>query len=362
MPNAKFNPSVVLKIEEILLALTDGTFDESTGTAKPIRTLTITEIKTELLRRYGIDQSDDKIRNILRSQSDATCSKTPTKIGELSWASLWWVIAEGCEKKQSFFVVRKLSKRQITYLAQLLRSTSSGGKAPGTFYTLSNMLSETDRDKFEEEIDAALSKATPSEIYFANTLKMIESIQTAIDSCKPIKYRYIANTPEGTCRESLPLRIEISEGYPYLVEKEEMYMSLIRIEMMQDIEIGEASDISYSPKNDKELKSLQEEAYALVHGMVNRMTGNNALIHARCHDDHKLKYVRDIFGNKEGFRELPMGTENRRDFEFVASTVGMKPQAIKWMEWFEVIEPISLRNEIIEAIERNTYGRFKEAS
>lgn len=160
MPQRKFDPSVVLKIESILLALTDGTYDEAARAAQPAHAVTVTDIRAELYQRYDITQSNDKIRSILHAQDPSQTiyageESKAAKIGRLTGADLWCVNPSNRPNgKRRYFVVRDLGKNQIAYLLQLLCSTSSGEKAPGIALALTNTLCEFDQEELTAKLDA----------------------------------------------------------------------------------------------------------------------------------------------------------------------------------------------------------------
>ncbi|RXZ54730.1 hypothetical protein ET524_09730 [Senegalimassilia faecalis] len=166
MSQRKFDSSVVLKIESILFALTDGTYDEATRTAQPTHAVTVTDIRAELYRRYDITQSTDKIRSILHAQDPsgnvyAGEESKAAKIGRLTGASLWCINPSNRPNgKRRYFVVRDLGKSQVMSLLQLIRSTPNGENTDDIALALTNMLCEFD----QEELSTEPSKTNPFEI------------------------------------------------------------------------------------------------------------------------------------------------------------------------------------------------------
>lgn len=354
---------LVPEIEKILMACSDGSYDEATKIASPVHSVTISRIQNELKERFGHEVDTGTIRRILHARNEGPFGRTPVWLGDLVNASLWCFAKSDAKNSDRFYyVVREVDKSQVLYLAQLLRSTSSSGTANDALYTLTGMLCENDQEKFKTEVSKTLEKPNPLEIHFADTLRNVDVLQKAIDTRQPVNYRYVSNSTKGYTKEKrIPLCIEICEGYPYLVEKAKNGFRMVRIDAMRDVTIGGASKVRHYPKNEEVFEKLKEEAHAFVRGAVNRMAGNNVHVVARCHDDRMRKYVCDIFGNKEGFRAIPMGCEGRQDYEFWASYKGTVVQAIKWEEWFEILEPNDLREKVINTIKNNSYGKFEEA-
>lgn len=363
MGRPKTDYLLVPEIEKVLMACSDGSCDKSTNTATPSHTITITGIHKELIERFDHAVDPGVIRRVLHARNDGPFDETPVWIGDLTNASLWcFAVSEKEGSTRHYFVVRNINKSQILYLAQLLRSTSSSGNANDALYTLTSELCEDDQESFWANVKETLIKPNPLGVRFADTLLNIEVLQEAIDKRQPVNYRYISNNEKGIPKkERIPLCVEISEGYPYVVEKAKNGFRLVRIDAMRDVAVGNANNVHYYPKGEGEFESLQKGAHAFVRGAVNRMGGNNVHIVARCHQDHMKKYVRDIFGNKEGFRELPMSHEGCQDYEFWAAASGAEIQALKWVEWFEIREPQWLRDKVIASIKDNAYGQFREA-
>lgn len=365
MANNKVDYSLPWKIERILLELTDGTYDSDSMTATPIRPISISEIKGELNNKYNTDVSVETIRKILFSDTDEPNDSKPNqpkRIGELVNASLWCVKRSNkSNAKARYFVTRDFKKAETFYLLQLMCSTVSGGSENSAMSPLINTLSESDRDSLYDEIESTIYKANPFDVKLSVLLNHISIIQEAISKRRPINYEYLVNSEKTEGRENrIPLRIQILEGYPYLVEyvKAKVPCIMVRIDMMHKIKIVDtASAISFPDDYDK-LKATT--AYDFIRGAVNRRAGKIVTVEAYCHKEDKCKYVEDIFSGKESFKK-----EMHKSYvwyRFKASFEGTCDQAVKWADFFEIKKPVKLRNQVIERLSDNVYNKSQETT
>lgn len=365
MANNKVDYSLPWKIERILLELTDGTYDSDSMTATPIRPISISEIKGELNNKYNTDVSVETIRKILFSDTDEPNDSKPNqpkRIGELVNASLWCVKRSNkSNAKARYFVTRDFKKAETFYLLQLMCSTVSGGSENSAISPLINTLSESDRDSLYDEIESTIYKANPFDVKLSVLLNHISIIQEAISKRRPINYEYLVNSEKTEERENrIPLRIQILEGYPYLVEyvKAKVPCIMVRIDMMHKIKIVDtASAISFPDDYDK-LKATT--AYDFIRGAVNRRAGKIVTVEAYCHKEDKCKYVEDIFSGKESFKKEMH--KNYVWYRFKASFEGTCDQAVKWADFFEIKKPVKLRNQVIERLSDNVYNKSQETT
>lgn len=365
MANNKVDYSLPWKIERILLELTDGTYDSDSMTATPIRPISISEIKGELNNKYNTEVSVETIRKILFSDTDEPNDSKPNqpkRIGELANASLWCVKrSDKSNAKARYFVTRDFKKAETFYLLQLMCSTVSGGSENSAMSPLINTLSESDRDSLYDEIESTIYKANPFDVKLSVLLNHISIIQEAISKRRPINYEYVVNSKKTEERENrIPLRIQILEGYPYLVEyvKAKVPCIMVRIDMMHKIKIVDtASAISFPDDYDK-LKTTT--AYDFIRGAVNRRAGDNVIVEAYCHNKEKCKYVEDIFSGKKRFEKKPRKNYVRYCFE--ASFKGTCDQAVKWADFFEIKKPPKLRDQVIRRLNNNVYNENQEAT
>lgn len=365
MANNKVDYSLPWKIERILLELTDGTYDSDSMTATPIRPISISEIKGELNNKYNTDVSVETIRKILFSDTDEPNDSKPNqpkRIGELVNASLWCVKRSNkSNAKARYFVTRDFKKAETFYLLQLMCSTVSGGSENSAMSPLINTLSESDRDSLYDEIESTIYKANPFDVKLSVLLNHISIIQEAISKRRPINYEYLVNSEKTEERENrIPLRIQILEGYPYLVEyvKAKVPCIMVRIDMMHKIKIVDtASAISFPDDYDK-LKATT--AYDFIRGAVNRRAGKIVTVEAYCHKEDKCKYVEDIFSGKESFKKEMH--KNYVWYRFKASFEGTCDQAVKWADFFEIKQPVKLRNQVIERLSDNVYNKSQETT
>lgn len=365
MANNKVDYSLPWKIERILLELTDGTYDSDSMTATPIRPISISEIKGELNNKYNTDVSVETIRKILFSDTDEPNDSKPNqpkRIGELANASLWCVKrSDKSNAKARYFVTRDFKKAETFYLLQLMCSTVSGGSENSAMSPLINTLSESDRDSLYDEIESTIYKANPFDVKLSVLLNHISIIQEAISKRRPINYEYVVNSKKTEERENrIPLRIQILEGYPYLVEyvKAKVPCIMVRIDMMHKIKIVDtASAISFPDDYDK-LKTTT--AYDFIRGAVNRRAGDNVIVEAYCHNKEKCKYVEDIFSGKKRFDKKPH--KNYVWYCFEASFKGTCDQAVKWADFFEIKKPYKLRKQVITRLRNNVYDKNQKAT
>lgn len=353
----------VLVLERILLDKTDGELETSQNSARPIKALCVRDLHHEFQNRVGRTVSDSYVQSILNDWGDESCAEkslTPKMVTQLAGASLWrYGQSEAKNSKQFYFVVRDFDKSAVQHLIQLLRSTAAGGNATESVEALAALLHEGDRERVKEQIDFTNEKANPFGIELATTLHNRKRVQQAIDEGRSITYTYLVGKGEEKRHKNrVPLCIDMSEGYTYVVEKTQHGFTLIRLDQMREIHFGKAAnDLWYWPDN---YETLKLEAQDYIRNAVNRMGGKKVHVKACCHRDHMKKYVEDIFGRKDGFKELPMAYEDHQEYEFWALDGGMLPQSLKWLSWFEILEPKSLRDDIIKHIKSNPYGEFEQ--
>lgn len=365
MANNKVDYSLPWKIERILLELTDGTYDSDSMTATPIRSISISEIIGELKKKYSTVVGDGPVRKTLHSGADEPNDfepNQPKRIGELANASLWCVKrSDKSNAKARYFVTRDFKKAEIFYLLQLMCSTVSGGSENSTISPLINTLSESDHNFLYNEIESTIYKANPFDVKLSDLLNRISIIQEAISKRRPINYEYVVNSKKTEERENrIPLRIQILEGYPYLVEyvKAKVPCIMVRIDMMHKIKIVDtASAISFPDDYDK-LKTTT--AYDFIRGAVNRRAGKIVTVEAYCHKEDKCKYVEDIFSGKDSFEKKTYKSYVR--YRFKASFEGTCDQAVKWADFFEIREPQKLRNQVIERLSDNVYNKSQKTT
>ena len=183
----------------------------------------------------------------------------------------------------------------------------------------------------------------------------IELLDEAIGSGKKVAFTYLDYAPDKTLQ---PRRKEQYGANPYgmVCENERYYLvlilegltapSLYRIDLMRDLEILPQK---VSPTAaEAELNNTKNVTYAF--------TGEPEYIRLRC-ADHVLRHVLDRFGTDLFVQNNKDGTV---DIGFTASPQGVKFWALQYLPYVEVLEPLHLRESVIESVRRNPYGVGQE--
>lgn len=361
MPKKSVDNDVAFKIERILRENTDGVLNKETRAATPRFDMSAKEILEALDELYGVQISKEMLRKILHAQCEEQLGLKPIFLGELSSVDLWgYATSDSKNAKARYFVVRSVSRGEIEHLIQLARSTSAYGESKELFYSLASGLCTEDAKEIKAIADQTLKKSNPYHNQFIKTQENVARIRRVMSLGRSMSYLYVGNGEEGIQHTAeIPLCIDIMEGYPYVVcllktKFGKWVHKTRRIDAMRKIVTDSATSSLEYPSD---YKKRVEYARESIRGAVNRMPGHNVVVMARCHDKHMRKYVEDIFGNKEMYAKLNTEAEGCQDYRFKASFKGTKIQALKWSEWFEILEPQDLREAIIEALDINVYRR-----
>ena len=223
-----------------------------------------------------------------------------------------------------------ISQKQTEELLQKLRSFLSVHERKN--YTYTNIV--------------AADKKSPNPEVFLN----IEILDEAISAGKKVAFTYMDYDYDKKLKPRREAKYVVSP-YSMICESEHYYLVLIadghsepsfyRIDMMKNIEIlDERLAIS---KRDARLDSAKKVIYA--------HTGEPEQIHLHC-QKIALRYVIERFGNDVTITENKDGS-----FEayFRAAPEGLVYWALQYLQSVEVIQPKSVRDAVIKAINESHY-------
>ena len=176
----------------------------------------------------------------------------------------------------------------------------------------------------------------------------IDLLDEAIEQKKQVGFTYLTYNEK---KQLVPRRTELYIVNPYrmIYTNEHYYLvcnlsgyekvSLYRIDRMRDISILDSKAVY---KADEAEKATQNAIYAFA-GAPEKITF--------AFDKAVLNDILDRFGT-----DIKITKENDRDIaRITASPRGVKFWALQYLPYVEVLEPVWLRDEIIESIQKNRY-------
>ena len=182
----------------------------------------------------------------------------------------------------------------------------------------------------------------------------IEVLDEAIEKKIKVKFDYLEYGTDKQLHKRRekkyvvnPYGMVYSNEHYYLIcimENKEN-LSMYRIDRIQNIEITDLTlderEKDFDPK-----KAVKNTVYAFT-GEIDTV---EMLV-----DPKKLSDVIDKFGTNI---EIAENDDGRLKITLKASLMGMKYWALQYLEYVEIVKPITLRNEIIDLIKNNNYMRF----
>ncbi len=216
-------------------------------------------------------------------------------------------------------------------------------------------------NRFERaEVVKRLRSQSPSQRLCVNlddTRKKLIRIYDLLEQGKLVSFKYENRNENGVrvwepYREALPLHIDYSDGYYYLIIEAQSpghRFKALRMDRIDENTIEASSMCSYD--HDR-LSKLHNDAKQYWDSAVNRMPSETPVTAVlRCSND-KAKYVFDNFGNRKGFRAQGRG-------EYVIPNVsleGMAAWVLRFPSHIEVVGPPELRAKVVETLKANVYG------
>lgn len=181
----------------------------------------------------------------------------------------------------------------------------------------------------------------------------IEALDEAIEKKVKVKFDYVdygADKQLHKRREKKyvvnPYGMVYSNEHYYLIcimENKEN-LSMYRIDRIQNIEVTDLEldgrEKGFDPK-----KAVKNTVYAFT-GEIDTV---EMLV-----DPKKLSDVIDKFGTNIDIAE---NDDGRLKITLKASLMGMKYWALQYLQYVEVVKPTELRNELIDLIKNNVYGK-----
>lgn len=179
----------------------------------------------------------------------------------------------------------------------------------------------------------------------------IEEISKAMEEGLKVKFTYLKYNKE---KELVPRREKKYTVNPYsMVYTNENYyllcslvyqenLSLYRLDRMQDLEIT-----SYKIDENKDSRNPKEEIKGAVHAFL----GQPERIKIVC-EAHILDHLIDGFGRDIDIREREDG---KLEVNFTAPAQGLVFWGLQYLPYAEIIEPVWVREKIIEFIMKNKY-------
>lgn len=201
-------------------------------------------------------------------------------------------------------------------------------------------------DKYISQTDFYRTKRTSNREVFLN----IEIINEAIEKNHQIEFTYLTYGPDKKLvpKRERPYKLN---AYRILADNKKYYLLgttpgftnilSFRIDFIKDIKILDENRDSF---REDELNRLIEKA-------SHAFFGKPSFIKIRF-DKDILTYVIDQFGTDIKLREdgdYYLG-------EFMAPEKGIEYWALQFLPYVEVLEPVSLRESIIESVKENLYG------
>lgn len=182
-------------------------------------------------------------------------------------------------------------------------------------------------------------------------LYLVEELDRAIKEGLKVRFTYLKYNKE---KELVPRREKKYTVNPYsMVYTNEKYyllcslvyqenLSLYRLDRMKDLEIT-----SYKIDENKDDRKPKEEIKGAVHAFL----GQPERIKIVC-ETHILDHLIDSFGRDIDIKEKEDGN---LEANFTAPAQGIVFWGLQYLPYAEVIEPVWVREKIIESIKKNKY-------
>ena len=249
--------------------------------------------------------------------------------------------------KGYFLRSRELERSEVLLLTDAIYSFPfiTAGQTNDLVSKIQKQLSVHQRKKYKHLTIAKTEKKGDNKQVFLN----IELLDEAISEKKKVRFGYYSY--------NIRKEMELRRAEPYIVNPFRMvYMndhyyllckttgkdgvSFYRIDRMKDISI-------LDDFRDEKIPDEEE-----IKNVVYAFTGKAEQIKMRCDreilNDVIDKFGKDIFLQHEGDKEILV--------TFKAPPKGVKFWALQYLPYVEVLEPVWLRNEVIESIGANRYS------
>lgn len=387
MSNKKAIKAISSYIERILVEYTDKE-----------HTLSVTDICRKLRQLYGIDKSDDYVRECLDAldqfyKTDAAYKVMHTENYKDNEITIGIEAPEqisihpnyvmhcnqsgnGRNSKKRYYVTHsRIHKRELRHMISLLCDTSATSSSKAFIQKLVADRSYAERKELTRHIDTSEDKTSEAQL-LEQVLSSVEFINDVIDTADQkrelLSFRYLSHktmndhrttlarpslkeTIETTYVDMVPYWVAFEDGFYYLYCKKLGYTDKVFVVIRIDrIKPGTLQKAQLKDKRrwPKAYSERQHQAQEQARASVQRIP-DERIIHVtlRCHDNNEKKYIIESFSNK---REFAMTSAN--EFSFYVSFDGMKYWALKHVRSCEVVSPKNLRRAIIDKIEHNHYG------
>lgn len=404
---------ILLEYSGTTLAPASSDGGETTPDEDPrYRSTNVKEICDKLKEVYGLEVSKDMINKVLAALEEMY--KQDYELGG-EYAGTNLVGDMGLEvlrnngvdyksSKQWYRIIRPFDEAEVAALINICANANGGHiESDQLCKKLASLLSREERtellSRIKEETAGASAADKAKNARFKTQMQInalimkLYYINQAIESRRMVAFEY----PGKGSKAYVPYAVGTVDGYYYLraryLNRNGVLSDIVnlRIDRMGSISVGErfiidededqTAEPAEEPAENGAAPALTERIAEVDYlaerkqrqyefrTTANRMFKNVGEVKVRCVPKTEMRNGEEVtttkkrilineFGDHPGFREYKKDGEVRYSFE--VSLEGFKYWAIKRCQDFEVLEPLKLRNEIIQALTNNPYLETKK--
>lgn len=297
----------------------------------------------DIIRKIKLDYEVELDRRTVRSAMD-----------ELD--SLGIEISDYQDNNEGYYLLSRLFEKSEAYLLAASIYSSpyiSEGQSEKLIEKIANTQCKNDKSlaNIFDNFENISSKKGLNHKIFLN----IEKIDEAINGNKQIEFNYLTYNDK---KELVPRRKEPYRVNPYKIiyqnNRYYLYTSYDGSEKYYPFRLDFIKDVEICDNKREKIDGYKFDKQ--IYNSTNAYLGDNSYIKIRF-NKAILNSVIDEFGRDI---KLEDDEENYMYAKFIASPEGIKYWALSFLKYVEVIEPQSLRDEIIEIIRSNPYINLDE--